>query len=395
MYDEKAALRGRLFRRKNDARGFLAIHCAAFNIRLSGQRAAMHTIHGVRMSSHLTRTLTIAVLLSGFAANDVRAQDRGAAPVGPYDFLPGDRILYAEDFQATLGAASAIRRLAEATQRISIEPRGGRPFLHARPPASFAAILKEPLPEQFTIDFDMHIPGSQVLRILTSETDPQSVIEVGPHSVAVAARGAPRVSAQIDRIIRDFDESRTMHYSIAFGRPGVRIYVGDQQVLFAPGIDIGRSDKVRFDFPGTSDSASIDRNIPIWISDIRIASGSSLSYAELAAKGRIATGGISFDVNDRIRPESAPTLKAIADMLAAHPDLKLTIEGHTDNFGSSTINYAMSDRRAKSVKDYLVANFKVDDSRLAGVGMGDTKPVALNSNPTGRRQNRRIELVKQ
>ena len=349
------------------------------------------------MSSHLTRTLTIAaaILLSAFAANAVRAQDGFAAPVGPYDFLPGDRILYAEDFQATLGAASAIRRLAEATPRISIEPRGGRPFLHARPPASFVAMLKEPLPERFTIDFDMHIPGAQMLRISTSETDPQSVIEVGPHSVAVSARGAPRVSAQIDRMIRDFDEARTMHYSIAFGRPGVRIYVGDQRVLDAPGIDIGRSNKIKFDFPGASDSALIGRNIPIWISDIRIASGNSLTYAELAAKGRIATGGISFDVNDRIRSESAPTLKAIADMLAAHPDLKLKIEGHTDNFGSSTINYAMSDRRAKSVKDFLVTNFKIDGSRLTTAGMGDTKPVGLNSNPTGRRQNRRIELVKQ
>ena len=349
------------------------------------------------MSSHLTRTLTIAgaILFIGFAANDAIAQGGVAAPVGPYDFLPGHRILYAEDFQATLGAASAIRRLAEATPRISIEPREGRPFLYARPPASFVAMLKEPLPERFTIDFDMHIPGSQVLRISTSETDPQSVIEVGPHSVSVSARGAPKASAQIDRMIRYFDESRTMHYSIAFGRPGVRIYVGDLRVLDAPGIDIGRSDKIKFDFPGASDSASIARNIPIWISDIRIASGNSLTYAELAAKGRIATGGISFDINDRISSESAPTLKAIADILAAHPDLKLTIEAHTDNFGSAPINYAMSDRRAKSVKAYLVTNFQIDASRLKSVGFGDTRPAGLNSSPTGRRQNRRIELVKQ
>ena len=349
------------------------------------------------MSSHFLRALTptCAILLSAFAASDARAQGAVAAPVGPYDFLPGDRILYAEDFQATLGSASAIRRLAEATPRISIEPRGGRPFLFARPPASFVAMLKEPLPDRFTIDFDMHIPGSQVLRISTSETDPQSVIEVGPYSVAVAARGAPRASAQINRMIRDFDEGRTMHYSISFGRPGVRIYVGDQRVLDAPLIDIGRSEKIKFDFPGASDSASIDRNIPIWISDIRVASGSSLTYAELAAKGRIATGGISFDINDRIRAESAPTLKAIADILTAQPDLKLAIEAHTDNFGSAPINYAMSDRRAKSVKDYLVTNFKIDGARLTTVAMGDTKPVGPNSTPTGRRQNRRIELVKQ
>ena len=67
-----------------------------------------------------------------------------------------------------------------------------------------------------------------------------------------------------------------------------------------------------------------------------MAAGGKKLYDALAEKGRVATQGIYFDTgSDRIRPESTPTLKEIGTMLKDHPDLKLTIEGHTDNVGSS------------------------------------------------------------
>ncbi len=350
------------------------------------------------MHSYLTRRLAlfVAISLSAFAAVGAHAQDP-APQSGPYDFIPGEQVLYSEDFQATLGAASVMRRLSQATARMSIAAREGRQFLHTKPPASFVAVLKDTLPQRFTIDFDMYVPGRQVLRISTSDSDPNAVIDVGPHSVAASGGAGPAVTAEVDRIITDFDENRTMHYSITVDRPGVRIYVGNQRVLDAPRVDIGRSNKVKFEFIGGDDPELIDKNVPIWITDIRIAAGgNALSYDELAAKGRIATRGILFDTgSDRIRPESAPTLKLIGDMLTSHAELKLTIEGHTDNFGSASVNQALSDQRAKSVKRYLTSNFGIDESRLATAGLGDTRPAAPNSNPAGRRLNRRVELVKQ
>lgn len=350
------------------------------------------------MQSHLTRRLALlgAIALAQFGAVGAHAQGPAAQP-GPYDFIPGERILYSEDFQATLGAASAMRRLSQATARMSIEAREGRQFLHTKPPASFVALLKDTLPERFTIDFDMYVPGPQVLRISTSDSDPKAVIDVGPHSVAASGGAVRGVSAEVNRIITDFDENRTMHYSITVNRPGVRIYIGNQRVLDAPRADVGRSNKVKFEFIGGDDPGLIDRNAPIWITDIRIAAGgNAFTYDELAAKGRIATRGILFDTgSDRIRPESAPTLKLIGDMLSSHAELKLTIEGHTDNFGSASVNHVLSDQRARSVKQYLVSNFGIAASRLATAGLGHTRPAGPNSNPTGRRLNRRVELVKQ
>ena len=337
-----------------------------------------------------------ALAVSILAVGPLPAQSDSVAP-GPYDFIPGERILYAEDFQPSSSGASAMRRLAEATARLAIDPREGRPFLHTRPPASFVAVLREKLPERFTIDFDMYIPDAQIVRLSTVGTGANSTtIDVGPHSVAVSSPNGV-VSAEADRLIADFDHSKTMHYSIAVDGPAVRIYVERVRVLTAPNANFGRTDRISFYFNGGDDPGLIDANPPIWITDIRIAAGgNTFSYDELMAKGRVATQGILFDVgSDRIRPESAPTLKLIGDMLSAHADLKLTIEGHSDNLGAASSNQTLSRRRAEAVTQYLITTFRVDLSRLASVGFGDTRPAAPNSTPLGRQQNRRVELVKQ
>jgi len=95
-----------------------------------------------------------------------------------------------------------------------------------------------------------------------------------------------------------------------------------------------------------------------------------------------------------VRPESSPTLKEIAQMLTEHPDLTLTIEGHTDNVGSAQANHELSHKRAAAVKAALVSTYSIDAARLTSTGFGDKKPIAKNDTPEGRQQNRRVELVK-
>ena len=115
----------------------------------------------------------------------------------------------------------------------------------------------------------------------------------------------------------------------------------------------------------------------------------------LAADGRVATHGILFDSgSDKIRPESTPTLKEIGKMLSDHPELRIMIEGHTDNVGDDASNLSLSERRAASVSAYLTSNFGVDAARLESKGFGETKPVAGNDTAEGRQNNRRVELVK-
>lgn len=110
--------------------------------------------------------------------------------------------------------------------------------------------------------------------------------------------------------------------------------------------------------------------------------------------GFIALYGILFDTNkDVIKPESEALLDEIVTLLKDNAGLKLSVEGHTDNVGQAKANLALSDKRAASVKKYLVGK-GVDGKRLSTKGWGDTKPVADNRTEDGRTKNRRVELVK-
>jgi len=95
-----------------------------------------------------------------------------------------------------------------------------------------------------------------------------------------------------------------------------------------------------------------------------------------------------------IKPESQPIIDQINEMLKQNPDLKVSIEGHTDNVGNEKSNQTLSESRAKSVMTALVSK-GINASRLKSKGWGQTKPVADNNTEDGKAKNRRVEIVKQ
>ena len=73
---------------------------------------------------------------------------------------------------------------------------------------------------------------------------------------------------------------------------------------------------------------------------------------------------------------------------------RITIEGHTDSQGAEEYNRALSERRAQSVRDFLVVNFpQLADTQFTIRGMGESDPIATNDTPEGRSQNRRVEII--
>lgn len=124
-----------------------------------------------------------------------------------------------------------------------------------------------------------------------------------------------------------------------------------------------------------------------------------LTAAELAKTlndtGSIALHNILFDTGKAtIRPESAPELQLVIDVLKADATLNLEIQGHTDNTGVKAANLTLSQQRAEAVRTYLIRTGGIAATRLTSAGFGDTKPVAPNTTDAGRAQNRRVELVK-
>ncbi|PKP58622.1 hypothetical protein CVT91_08210 [Candidatus Atribacteria bacterium HGW-Atribacteria-1] len=115
--------------------------------------------------------------------------------------------------------------------------------------------------------------------------------------------------------------------------------------------------------------------------------------SELLEYGRVRLYGINFDYDsDIIRAESKPTLDKIVAMLKTEQAMKLIVEGHTDSDGSTEHNQVLSEKRAESVKSYLVSA-GISSSRLFTEGYGESIPVAPNTTATGKAQNRRVELV--
>lgn len=101
---------------------------------------------------------------------------------------------------------------------------------------------------------------------------------------------------------------------------------------------------------------------------------------------------IQFDTNKSdIKPKSRDELKKLADFLTEFPNAKGTIAGYTDNVGNKASNMKLSQRRADSVRAYLIKNFNIAPERISSKGYGPDKPIADNKTSAGKAQNRRIE----
>lgn len=105
-------------------------------------------------------------------------------------------------------------------------------------------------------------------------------------------------------------------------------------------------------------------------------------------------GAVYFDSGkDTIKPESFPLLDEVSQILLDHPELLLvSIEGHTDSRGSDTSNLTLSDKRAKSVRAYMIARGVAAD-RLTSKGYGESKPLVAEENEAAWSQNRRVEFL--
>ncbi|RKZ35196.1 hypothetical protein DRQ33_00225 [bacterium] len=114
---------------------------------------------------------------------------------------------------------------------------------------------------------------------------------------------------------------------------------------------------------------------------------------QLQEKGAYTTNEIHFEFNsDKINPDSYPVLDQVGQVLERHKDWKLEIAGHTDSIGTEEYNLNLSQRRAESVREYILENFDVFARNLIAQGYGESKPIADNGSSEGRTKNRRVEF---
>ena len=116
--------------------------------------------------------------------------------------------------------------------------------------------------------------------------------------------------------------------------------------------------------------------------------------AALDANGRVQLHDILFDL-DKVTLQTGSTrqLQHVVTLLKDYPELKLEVQGHTDDQGLDDYNLKLSQHRAETVVSYL-GLFGINTSRLTPKGFGESKPVMPNITEEGRTKNRRVELVK-
>jgi outer membrane protein OmpA-like peptidoglycan-associated protein len=93
-----------------------------------------------------------------------------------------------------------------------------------------------------------------------------------------------------------------------------------------------------------------------------------------------------------LRPTAREALAKLSGIVLGHPGLKLAVEGYTDIIGSDEVNQTLSEKRASTVRDYLVQQ-GLDPSSITATGFGKSNPVASNDTNEGRQQNRRVEII--
>ncbi len=351
------------------------------------------------MSRLCCALLSFALIFMGwYGAPVASCQSQAPAAAQPEfttlkaDFVPGEKTIFYDDFTdmgpgdapphfKVRGAAPELRA-SGAIRQLTITQRGSIfPNITALPKNfTFEAEIKADTTNRSIANLMLASKGKQIL-LLSTTASPKLVDLICSLRSPYQELGRVRAAA-------DWNQPVRLAMWVQNGR--IRVFVNGEKRLDFNQVEMPPIDSVEIahDFYG--------QNQAIGYRMVRFAESTPDFSQTIVSAGRYVAHGILFDTDsDRLKPESAPAIQAIARGLENNPNLKLLIEGHTDSVGNAAHNLDLSKRRAEAVKAVLVSQFKVDAERLTTAGLGATRPIDSNDTPQGRTQNRRVELVKQ
>lgn len=308
-----------------------------------------------------------------------------------YDFVPGETILFADDFTTTADGEFPDQWELSKGQAVVNKEGGYQAFLLTD--GNYAQVsprMKEKsyLGPQFTLEYDLlGIPGVYALQIELLNGGDSATFHVGRSEAQYDGPGVSLAGSLPPPIRDDAFDNKWHHVAMVYRKPQIKIYVDQYRVLTVPDSKFEPASLV---FEGIGDQEK-----PITFRNVRLASGGGMNMlGKKFTDAKIVTHGINFDVDKAtLRPESMGVLNQIKSVMTEDPSLKFEIDGHTDNTGEATHNLALSQQRADAVKEQLVS-MGIDASRLTTKGFGDTKPITSNDTPEGKANNRRVEFVR-
>jgi len=339
-----------------------------------------------------------------------------------FDFVPGDKILVVEDFNTDAIGDFPDKWNTNSTGEIQgIQGSEGK-WLSVTKRGIFLPEFINSLPDNFTLQVDLLcsdnivygsgnfgvsfdvIPNASKQFTQLGRGISRNEVALWFQPVARGGLSSTRYEVFADDVqtmnneVQEADwitgnvQKRLVKLSFWRQRQRLRVYMNEEKVWDIPrAFESGKNyNTVLFRL-----SDDILQNGHFLFGNIQLAAGAPDTRNKLLTEGRFSTTGILFDVNSAtVKGESFGALKEIADVLKENAALRLNIVGHTDSDGDAAANLSLSQKRAAGVKDALVREFGIDAGRLQTDGKGATQPVAPNTTPTGKAQNRRVEFIK-
>ena len=321
------------------------------------------------------------------------------------DFVPGDEIIF-EDLLVgeKLGEFPSMWDLKEGNAEVVSV--GGENAIHMGEETLIMPYMKEKdyLPEEFTIEFDLYVPcyygGND--KVSMNNRYNIDLVDAAGEVVFQAywyngnnEMGVPREIAwrwhnggeesQGEGSVA-FNMSDFNHIAISFNKRALKFYVNGIRIANIPRCDAPTRFQI-FSYSGASEDERFIKNV-------RIAKGAVPLYDRMMTDGKFITYGITFDVGKAtIKPESMGEINRIVQLMTENPDLKFSVEGHTDSTGNPASNQTLSEQRSQAIVAKLV-ELGIAQDRLTAVGKGQNSPIADNNTDEGRAKNRRVEFVK-
>jgi len=327
-----------------------------------------------------------------------------------YDFIPGDELLFYDDFSSTrIGDFPTKWNTNGSGQVVNIASQTGNWLLIPDNALSFPE-LKEPLPENFTVEFDLFYPSNTTRPPITfgftevANPAKQTIkgkkifyFRIPPKGAGLENIGYSTSLYSGREITTEWPANQSagkvIHVSIAMNGQRVRMYTDTKKLFDLPkGFDLNT---YRNNFYFRSAELLPKPLDGFYIRDVRIAKVTKDLGISLINEGKFITSGIHFDSgSDKIKPISYNLLNEIGKLLQNNPNSKFDIIGHTDSDGNAQANQKLSQQRAEAVHKYLTQNFNITTANLTTLGKGATSPIANNTTLEGKAQNRRVEFIK-
>lgn len=330
-----------------------------------------------------------------------------------FDYVPGDKPMFYDDFANDFIGDFPAKWNTNAGGEIVTLGDDPQKWLGLKSGYNIYYIPNAPqLPEEYTIEFDIATVGldrntSSTSRMVVMLSDDEkfgdgqnfAIVELpfcqySPIGVTVRNRinGKQEIRSTVKADLRD-EVMDYPHISIAVNKQRFRLWVNEVKYIDVPQLVASGSvlNTIKFHANNFKDGKEL-----VFISNLKVAEGGVDLRRKLLAEGKISTNGILFDSGSaNIKPESMGIIRQIYQVLQQDSSINLKIVGHTDSDGADDTNMKLSKSRAEAVKNALVTVYGVDGGRLSTDGKGELEPVAENSSPEGKAQNRRVEFIRQ